>query len=112
MGPSGPLAKLLAQHFTVFTYDRRGRGDSGDTAPYAVDREVRPPDAVAFYKAMANGGFLADELGFSFYPSSSNQPPNRLDAFRKTVEAARVYRRVRLSCRPGDRRRIQELESC
>jgi pimeloyl-ACP methyl ester carboxylesterase len=39
-GPSGPLAALLADRFTVFTYDRRGRGDSGDTKPYAVDREI------------------------------------------------------------------------
>jgi pimeloyl-ACP methyl ester carboxylesterase len=36
----GPLAALLAPHFTVITYDRRGRGDSGDTLPYAVEREV------------------------------------------------------------------------
>jgi pimeloyl-ACP methyl ester carboxylesterase len=35
-----PLAEQLAQHFTVINYDRRGRGDSGDTAPYAVDREI------------------------------------------------------------------------
>jgi pimeloyl-ACP methyl ester carboxylesterase len=35
-----PLAEQLAQHLTVFNYDRRGRGDSGDTAPYAVDREI------------------------------------------------------------------------
>jgi pimeloyl-ACP methyl ester carboxylesterase len=34
------LAPLLARHFTVFSYDRRGRGASGDTAPYAVSREV------------------------------------------------------------------------
>jgi pimeloyl-ACP methyl ester carboxylesterase len=34
------LAALLAQHFTVFNYDRRGRGDSGDTQPYAVEREI------------------------------------------------------------------------
>lgn len=34
------LAALLASHFTVFNYDRRGRGDSGDTPPYAVEREV------------------------------------------------------------------------
>src|ERR1700681_1177509 len=40
MGQCGQLAELLAQHFTVFTYDRRGRGASGDTAPYAVEREV------------------------------------------------------------------------
>jgi pimeloyl-ACP methyl ester carboxylesterase len=35
-----PLAEQLAQHFTVINYDRRGRGDSGDTAPYAVEREI------------------------------------------------------------------------
>src|SRR5207253_7202767 len=34
------VADLLAQHFTVFNYDRRGRGDSGDTKPYAVEREI------------------------------------------------------------------------
>jgi pimeloyl-ACP methyl ester carboxylesterase len=35
-----PLAAALASRFTVYTYDRRGRGDSADTAPYAVQREV------------------------------------------------------------------------
>src|SRR5215203_5025037 len=35
-----PTAEELAKHFTVFNYDRRGRGDSGDTAPYAVEREI------------------------------------------------------------------------
>jgi pimeloyl-ACP methyl ester carboxylesterase len=34
------LAALLAPHFTVFNYDRRGRGESGDTPPYTVEREV------------------------------------------------------------------------
>jgi pimeloyl-ACP methyl ester carboxylesterase len=38
---SGPqLSRLLAPHFTVYNYDRRGRGDSGDTQPYAVEREI------------------------------------------------------------------------
>lgn len=40
MGPMRPLAALLADEFTVVTYDRRGRGESGDAAPYTVDREV------------------------------------------------------------------------
>jgi pimeloyl-ACP methyl ester carboxylesterase len=35
-----PLARALAEQFTVLNYDRRGRGDSGDTAPYAVEREI------------------------------------------------------------------------
>jgi pimeloyl-ACP methyl ester carboxylesterase len=34
------LAGLLAEHFTVYNFDRRGRGESGFTPPYAVEREV------------------------------------------------------------------------
>jgi pimeloyl-ACP methyl ester carboxylesterase len=41
-----PLAELLAADFTVFNIDRRGRGDSGDTPPYAVQREVEDIAAV------------------------------------------------------------------
>jgi pimeloyl-ACP methyl ester carboxylesterase len=43
---NAPLAALLEKHFTVFNYDRRGRGASGDTPPYAVEREVEDIDAV------------------------------------------------------------------
>ena len=45
----GPMPKLAAQltpHFTVYTYDRRGRGASGDTPPYAVGREVDDIEAL------------------------------------------------------------------
>ena len=41
-----PLAQLLAEHFTVYNYDRRAHGESGDTPPYAVEREVEDLDAV------------------------------------------------------------------
>lgn len=46
----GPMPKLAAQltpHFTVYTYDRRGRGESGDTPPYEPDREVEDIEALA-----------------------------------------------------------------
>jgi len=44
---SGPeLAKLLAPRFTVYNYDRRGRGESGDTMPYAVAREIEDIEAL------------------------------------------------------------------
>ena len=41
-----PLAELLAEHFTSYNFDRRGRGESGDTQPYAVDREFEDIQAV------------------------------------------------------------------
>ena len=41
-----PLANELSKDFTVFNYDRRGRGDSGDTPPYAIEREVEDIEAV------------------------------------------------------------------
>jgi pimeloyl-ACP methyl ester carboxylesterase len=40
------LAEELSHRFTVINYDRRGRGDSGDTAPYAVEREVEDLSAL------------------------------------------------------------------
>jgi pimeloyl-ACP methyl ester carboxylesterase len=40
------LAKSLASDFTVLNYDRRGRGDSGDTLPYSVEREIEDIGAV------------------------------------------------------------------
>jgi pimeloyl-ACP methyl ester carboxylesterase len=63
-----PLAALLAPHFSVFGYDRRGRGDSGDTAPYAVEREVEDIEALieeaggsASVFGMSSGAVLALE---------------------------------------------------
>jgi len=68
MGPTSQLADLLAAHFTVITYDRRGRGDSGDTVPYAVGREVediaallREAGGAAFVWGMSSGAVLALE---------------------------------------------------
>jgi pimeloyl-ACP methyl ester carboxylesterase len=45
-GSTGPLAVALQDRFTVLNYDRRGRGDSGDTAPYSVEREIEDLDAL------------------------------------------------------------------
>src|SRR5215468_6996717 len=64
---SGELATLLAPHFTVYGYDRRGRGKSGDTLPYAVDREIDDIEALidragggaAFLYGHSSGGPLA-----------------------------------------------------
>jgi pimeloyl-ACP methyl ester carboxylesterase len=42
----GPLIGLLAPNFTVYTWDRRGRGDSGNTLPYSIERETDDLSAV------------------------------------------------------------------
>ena len=64
-GPATGLSSLLAQHFTVFTYDRRGRGESGDTAPYVLGREIDDLRALAreagdrpFLLGISSGGAL------------------------------------------------------
>lgn len=45
-GPMPKLAEQLAPHFTVYIFDRRGRGESGDTQPYAPDREIEDLEAL------------------------------------------------------------------
>lgn len=40
------FATVLGDHFTVYSYDRRGRGESGDTLPYAVAREIEDLEAM------------------------------------------------------------------
>ena len=67
-GPMPGLAQLLAPHFTVYYYDRRGRGDSEDTKPYAVEREVEDIEALidkaggsAYICGLSSGAALALE---------------------------------------------------
>lgn len=67
-GPNVTLAPLLAKQYTVITYDRRGRGESGDTQPYDISREVEDIKALvqhlgefAFLYGISSGGALALE---------------------------------------------------
>jgi len=60
------IAQELASDFTVLNYDRRGRGDSGDILPYAIEREVEDIEAVigaaggsAFLWGSSSGAVLA-----------------------------------------------------
>ncbi len=71
-GSGSELAKLLAPHFTVYGFDRRGRGESGDTLPYAVDREIDDIEALidraggsAFLYGHSSGGPLAMRAAIS-----------------------------------------------
>jgi pimeloyl-ACP methyl ester carboxylesterase len=94
---NAPLAGLLAPHFTVLNYDRRGRGDSGDTAPYAVDREYDDLEAIideaggsADVFGSSGGGILALEAaarGLAIAKLAVWEPPYILDGTRPPVPA-------------------------
>jgi pimeloyl-ACP methyl ester carboxylesterase len=83
--PTAQLAALLAQHFTVFHYDRRGRGESSDTQPYAIEREIEDLEALineaggsAFVFGMSSGGVLtldAAERGLAIKKLALYEPP-------------------------------------
>ena len=67
-GPMRPLAARLADAFTVYTYDRRGRGESDNMLPYAVEREIEDLDALideaggsAFVLGLSSGAALSLE---------------------------------------------------
>src|SRR5215469_13717062 len=67
-GASSELAELLAPRFTAYSYDRRGRGESGDTQPFAVEREIEDIEALidaaggaAYLYGISSGGALALE---------------------------------------------------
>jgi pimeloyl-ACP methyl ester carboxylesterase len=99
MFPYGvPLAELLASDFTVFAYDRRGRGDSGDTLPYAVKRELEDLAALigeagspAFVFGHSSGAILALEAVVAKLPISKlavYEPPFDMDANAKAQSSA------------------------
>lgn len=83
------LGGLLAQRLTVFNYDRRGRGDSTDTQPYAVEREIEDLQALiqeaggsAFVFGMSSGAALALEAaarGLAIRKLACYEPPFNLD---------------------------------
>lgn len=87
-----PLATLLAPHFTVLAFDRRGRGDSGDAAPYAVQREVEDIQALiaeaggsAFVFGHSSGSVLALEAaarGLAVPKLAMYEPPFMIDNSR------------------------------
>lgn len=98
---------LLAEHFSVFHYDRRGRGGSADTLPYALEREIEDIEALidaaggpAFIFGISSGAALAFEaalaLGGKVKKLAMYEPPYNDDdharqawkEFRRQVGAA------------------------
>lgn len=97
------LAALLSEHLTVINYDRRGRGESGDTKPYAVEREVEDIGALidkagasAFVFGHSSGAVLALEaanmLPDKIAKAALFEPPFVVDASRPPFPADFVAR--------------------
>ena len=111
---AGSLAEALAPRFTVFAYDRRGRGDSGDTAPYAVDREIEDLGAIvaeagasAFVFGHSSGAALALEAVARGLPATKlalYEPPFIVDDGHEPLPVDYVQRLTELAAsgRRGD----------
>jgi pimeloyl-ACP methyl ester carboxylesterase len=108
-----PLGSLLAPDFTVFSYDRRGRNESGDTQPYAMEREIEDLHAVlkragsAFLLGMSSGAVLALEAAasrLSIKKLALYEPPLLVDDSRPPAPADYVKRLndAVSAGRPGD----------
>lgn len=92
------IADMLAAHFSVIVHDRRGRGESGDTAPYAVAREVEDIAALiaaaggrAALYGMSSGAVLAIEAASALPEAVTRligyEPPVDVDQTRETAWA-------------------------
>jgi pimeloyl-ACP methyl ester carboxylesterase len=97
-----PLVPLLAPNFSVFSYDRRGRNESGDTQPYAVEREIEDIQALiseaggqAFLFGMSSGAVLVLEAaaaGAATRKLALYEPPLLVDDSRPPAPADYVKR--------------------
>lgn len=111
-GPAPDLAPALAGQFTVYAYDRRGRGESTDTPPYAVDREIEDLDALvreaggsAFAIGVSSGGALALQAvarGVALTRLALYEPPYPPPAMQ-TLTPAQVRAHVEPLLRANDR---------
>jgi pimeloyl-ACP methyl ester carboxylesterase len=109
-------AELLSDRFLVISYDRRGRGESGDTAPYAIEREIEDLHAIiagpaggrpATLFAWSSGGFLAlnaAQAGAPIARLALFEPPAVVDDARPPLPTDYVERleAAIAAGRPGD----------
>jgi pimeloyl-ACP methyl ester carboxylesterase len=95
------LANQLAQHFTVYTYDRRGRGESTNSKPFAIGREIEDIEALidqaggsAYVYGISSGACLALEaalkLGGKIKKLAIYEPPYNSDP--ASIAAWKEYR--------------------
>jgi pimeloyl-ACP methyl ester carboxylesterase len=98
------LAEQLSTAFTVYTFDRRGRGDSEDTPPYSVDREIEDLEALigvaggtSFAHGLSSGAVLAVEAvtrGAALAKLSLFEPPYSEDDEPNPVATAQRIKMI------------------
>lgn len=107
------IAQELSSDFTVLNYDRRGRGDSGDTLPYAIEREIEDIEAMleaaggsAFLWGSSSGAVLAMDAAASGAPVTKLamwEPPFIIDEnARPPADQVEQYERMIAEGRRGD----------
>jgi pimeloyl-ACP methyl ester carboxylesterase len=107
------LAEQLADRHTVYNYDRRGRGDSGDTPPYAIEREIE--DIAAVIEAAGGSAHLygsSSGAGLGMHAAAAGLPLGKLALWEPPYsvngrpdlpdDTASVYRELVESGRRGD----------
>ena len=106
-----PLVAELAKQFTVYTYDRRGRGESTDVKPYAVDREIEDIKALVQYAGgtamlygVSSGAALSMRAAVKLGPGAVTrlalyEPPFGHEAFAEQKQ--RIQELVKTGA-PGD----------
>ena len=110
---NAPLAQALAPHFTVLNYDRRGRGPSGDTQPYAIEREIEDIEAVigaaggdaGLYGSSSGAvlAMLAAEAGLAIAKLAMWEPPFVPEGVpRPPEDQVEQYETMVGEGRPGD----------
>jgi pimeloyl-ACP methyl ester carboxylesterase len=114
-GSGKKLAQALSDQFMVISYDRRGRGDSGDTKPYAVEKEIDDLEAMidalggsAYLYGHSSGGVLAllaagrlgvKVAGLAVYEIPYNGDPA---ALKESEEYRRSVRRLLAEDKRGE----------
>ena len=107
------LQRMLAQHFTTYTYDRRGRGESADVQPYAVEREIEDIEALinnaggqAYLYGVSSGAALALRAAATLGPTKVSklalyEPPYGQESQEFEQQKQRVNEIIR-SGKPGE----------
>ncbi|HEY2004073.1 MAG TPA: alpha/beta hydrolase [Candidatus Saccharimonadia bacterium] len=120
MSYGNELVKLLEPHFTVFDYDRRGRGESGDTQPFALEREIEDIQALireaggeAFVYGISSGGALVLETALKLGPNMVKsiavyEAPydDSKDGNQSFID---YYQNLQMALKAGDRERAIKL---